>query len=116
LVGLPVETLVAQAAVGTFDDGNLGVEHEFDAALFEVGRDLIAQVEVEAAQGLVSVMDQGDVRSESLKDARELETDIAGADDGDALWELFQMKGFVGRDAVLGPGNLRDSRAPPGCQ
>ena len=81
-----------------------------NAALGRGFHDLVAHVFIEAAQNLVAAIAERDVGAEPREDVRELNRNIAGAGDEDALGEFLEIEGFVRRDAMFGAGDVYVAR------
>ena len=82
---------------------HLAFEPEIDAAqthlLGEVSSDLL----VESTQEQRPTVDQGHVATETGEDARELDADVAAANDRDPLRQPLQVERLVRADRVFDP-------------
>src|SRR6185369_2747543 len=76
-----------------------------DAAFFQLGARMSADVVVETAQNVVTAIDHRYVGAEAGKDAGEFQRDVTAALDYDALRQFGEMKRFIGGNHVLDAGN-----------
>ena len=67
---------------------------------------MVSDIVIEPAQDLVATIDQHGFDAESRKDACELNSDVAAANDNDAGRETFQIKGLVRGDRKLVAGQM----------
>ncbi|ABA48398.1 hypothetical protein BURPS1710b_0499 [Burkholderia pseudomallei 1710b] len=86
-----------------------------DTLLRHLAMQRVPHVVVEAAQDLLAAIEQVDIDAEPVEDARELDRDVAAADDRDPLRQLGQLERLARRDRVLDAGNRRQHR-PRACR
>ena len=82
----------AVTSIYLFDAGGFRVDADVDAALAHRLGQPVAQIGIEIAQDLVAAIDHGHLHAEPGEDRGELHADIAGADDGDARRQLFELE------------------------
>ena len=90
-----------------FDRLHLAFEPELDSSrphlLGQVGSNLL----VESAQEQRSAVDQGHVATQTGEDTRELDADVAAADDREPFRQPLQVERLVGADRMFDTGNGR---------
>src|SRR3954465_6262849 len=79
---------------------------DLDAALFHFGVQVSADIVVEAAQDIFAAIDQSHVGSQTVKNSRKFDCDIATALDHDALRQFLQVERLVRADDVLDAGDF----------
>ena len=106
LVGVAAGEVADQAGGALLNTGVFAAQDHLDAALFDLGGEVAADVVVEAAQDVGAAVHQGGVDAQAVEDAGELDGDVAAADDDDPLRQLRQVEGLVGGDGVLDAGQV----------
>src|SRR5580692_9298196 len=84
-----------------FDGLDDAARDDGDAAPFYLGASMRADVVVEAAQDVITAMDQGDVAAETGEDASKLQRNVTAALDNNTRGQFRQMKRLVRGDYVV---------------
>jgi hypothetical protein len=88
-----------------FDPLDLAVEAKLDSPLADLYRQRAAHVVVEAAQEQVAPMHYRELRTQTVENSREFETDITTADNDRAGRKLWKKEGLVRGDRQFAAGN-----------
>ena len=83
-----------------------------DAALLQLGAQMLAHIIVEAAQDILAAVKQCHFRAEPGKNAGELHSNVAAALDHDTFRQFGKVEGFVRRNDEIASGNFRPERRP----